>query len=57
MRVFVCPHCGHTIEFDRGVEPRAEIEGMSGRPNVYVLRLGRRELHRCDLGEGKRSAS
>jgi hypothetical protein len=58
MRVFICPHCNHTVEYDRGTDPRETIEGGSGKPNVYVLRLGRRELHRCDLlQEGRRSAS
>jgi hypothetical protein len=57
MRDVVCPHCGHTIEIERAAEPRAAIEAGSGKPNVYVLRVGRHELHRCDLHEGRCSAS
>jgi hypothetical protein len=57
MRVVACPHCGHTVEIDRGVKPRGAIEGGSGKPNVYVLRLGPDELHRCALFDERRSAS
>ena len=60
MRVFTCPHCGHRVEYDRDVALRGGIEGGSGKPNVYVLKHGRSELHRCDLQElqeGRRSAS
>jgi hypothetical protein len=32
-------------------EPLATIIAAGGKPNVRVLKVGRREIHRCEIGD------
>lgn len=55
MRLFdgrwMCAACGAVIDVPHGDEPKATLHAASGQPNVRVLTVDNREIHRCSLSE------
>ena len=46
-----CAVCGAVVEdVPEAAQPRSEIRGTSGQPTVRVVLVGRREVHRCEVG-------
>jgi hypothetical protein len=43
-----CALCGADLAFPTTARPQVVIEAASGKPNVRVLSLDGREIHRCD---------
>ena len=48
---YVCAGCGTTLGRPPMQEPLATIIGEGGKPNVRVFRIGRREIHRCEIDD------
>ena len=48
---WVCVQCGAKLDVPRDVQPVVTIHGASGKPNIRVLKVGRSEIHRCELGK------
>jgi hypothetical protein len=46
-RVYRCALCDAKLDLPEGSAPRVHIEGASGKPNVRVLSLDGKEIHRC----------
>jgi hypothetical protein len=44
-----CVLCDATLDVPDGAEPKSHIEGRSGEPNVRVLTVEGREIHRCEV--------
>jgi hypothetical protein len=42
-----CAHCGAELDVPDDKVPMVVIHAASGKPNVRVLSLDRKELHRC----------
>jgi len=45
----VCAQCGATLDVPIGKTPKVTVVGSGGRPNVRVLVVEGREIHRCVL--------
>jgi hypothetical protein len=48
---YECAHCGAVLDIPLMNDPRVMIRAASGQPNVRVLFLDEREIHRCEIGE------
>ncbi len=46
---WVCAHCGAELDVPKGAEPKVTIHAASGKPNVRVLMLDGKEIHRCEI--------
>jgi hypothetical protein len=44
-----CVLCDATLDVPDRAEPKSHIEGRSGEPNVRVLTVKGREIHRCEV--------
>jgi hypothetical protein len=44
---WVCTWCGATVDFPLDKPYRVEIQATSGRRNVRVVYVDRKEVHRC----------
>ena len=45
---WVCNNCGAILDIAEK-DPRVIIKGGGGKPNIRVLMLGGREIHRCEI--------
>ena len=46
---WTCRQCGAVIDIEPGRVPDVRIHGASGRPNVRVLVLDGKQIHRCEI--------
>ena len=46
---YECALCGAQLDMPRGTQPTSTLCGMSGKPNVRVLTVGGKEVHRCTV--------
>jgi hypothetical protein len=46
---WVCAHCGAVIDVPEGAQPTVTIHAASGQPNVRVLMLDGKRIHRCEI--------
>jgi hypothetical protein len=47
---YECANCGERLEIDERGEPNVTFHATGGKPNVRVLKLDGREIHRCEVG-------
>jgi hypothetical protein len=47
---YECANCGARLEVTPDGEPNVTFHAAGGKPNVRVLRLEGREIHRCEIG-------
>jgi hypothetical protein len=45
--VWTCKQCGTALDVPAGRRPDVMIAAESGRPNVRILSVDGREIHRC----------
>jgi hypothetical protein len=50
---YECVHCGAVLDIPLVGEPKVMIHGASGEPNMRVLSLNGKEIHRCDVDADK----
>jgi len=48
---YVCERCGAILCEPHVEDAVATIVGEGGKANVQVLTIGRREIHRCEIGD------
>ena len=46
---WLCVECGAELHVPQGEEPKVSLHAASGKPNVRVLKLGNKEIHRCEV--------
>jgi hypothetical protein len=46
---WTCKQCGVVLDVPDGRRPDVMIAGESGRPNVRILSVDGREIHRCEI--------
>jgi hypothetical protein len=46
---YECAYCGAELDIPPGAQPRVTFHAASGKPNVRVLQVEGREIHRCEL--------
>src|SRR4051812_31915857 len=46
---YECAECGALLDIPPNAHPKAMIKVSDSRPNIRVLTLGGREIHRCDI--------
>ena len=44
---WMCKQCGAALDVPDGRRPDVKIAGASGEPNVRILSVDGREIHRC----------
>ena len=49
---WVCVECGATIDVPNGKDPKPTIHAASGKPNMRVLMIDGKEVHRCEVRRG-----
>jgi len=54
---YECAHCGTVLDVAPGEVPEFVITAVSGEPNMRVLFLHHREIHRCIIVDGSTSAT
>jgi hypothetical protein len=47
---YECAHCGEYLDIPLTKKPVITMTARSGEPNVRVLSLDGREIHRCEIG-------
>jgi hypothetical protein len=52
---YECARCGAVLDVTVDEEPNVTIHATGGGPNVRVLTLDGREIHRCVIGSDERS--
>jgi hypothetical protein len=45
---YECALCGAELDVPFDATPKVTIKAASGQPNVRVLSIGRKEIHRCE---------
>ena len=48
-----CERCGQSLQLEDGQRPRTSVRAISGSPNVYVVRVDGKEIHRCEEHQGQ----
>ena len=46
---YECAHCGTVLEMAPEAEPRVVFHAASGQPNMRVITVEGREIHRCEV--------
>ena len=46
---YECANCGAHLEVATRGEPKVTFHATGGKPNVRVLKLEGREIHRCEV--------
>jgi hypothetical protein len=46
---YECANCGAQLDIPEHGEPNVTFHAAGGKPNVRVLKLGGREIHRCEI--------
>jgi hypothetical protein len=46
---YECANCGVQLDVTPHGEPNATIHAAGGKPNVRVLKVDGREIHRCEV--------
>ncbi len=52
---YVCAQCGALLDIPPVPDPQVTVHAASGKPNVRVLTLDGREIHRCELRDPTKS--
>jgi hypothetical protein len=47
---YECAHCGAILDIPLTESPVVTMTARSGAPNVRILKLDGREIHRCEVG-------
>ena len=45
---YECALCGAELDIPLDAKPKVTIKAASGKPNVRVLTIRRKEIHRCE---------
>jgi hypothetical protein len=48
---YVCAQCGAVLPVDRSALPSVVIVSAGGKANVRILKVGGREIHRCESSD------
>jgi hypothetical protein len=46
---YECANCGAQLDIPTRGEPKVTFHATGGKPNVRVLKLEGREIHRCEV--------
>jgi hypothetical protein len=46
-RLRTCPRCGAALDLSSEEDATVTITASGGRPNVWIIAAGGREVHRC----------
>lgn len=46
---YECAHCGAVLEISPDVEPMIVFHAAGGKPNMRVISVAGREVHRCEV--------
>ena len=55
--IYECAHCGTVLDVAAGEVPQFVIVALSGEPNIRVLFLHHREIHRGIVDDGREPAA
>jgi hypothetical protein len=44
-----CSVCGADLDLPETAKPRTMIAGASGKPNMHVISVDGKEIHRCEV--------
>ena len=50
---WVCVECGAVLDIASDENPKATIHAASGKPNVRVLVVDGKEVHRCEVRQDR----
>jgi hypothetical protein len=46
---YECAHCGAVLDVDASLVPTVMFHAAGGQPNMRVIRVDGREVHRCEV--------
>ncbi len=46
---YQCLFCEAVLDVPDGTEPLVSIEARGGGPNMHVIKVDGKEIHRCDM--------
>jgi hypothetical protein len=48
---YICARCGAVLDIAASTRPQVSMHGASGQPNVRIISVKGKEIHRCSYDD------
>jgi hypothetical protein len=52
---YICARCGAVLEISSSARPQVSMHAASGQPNVRIISVKGKEIHRCSYADDDKS--